>query len=168
MAPVANGPVVVSREFPSLTGDWRASGNTVFKNLGTGNSLTYGSCSGTFSVTLQDRDHFSGPLDTRGFGWNSDRFCTASGTMSGELVEFDGSIARARLDGNFQNWPTPSVLPACEVVSAGDGVWTGSARSDAISLHVTDTLRCPANVDGGIIGIAMANFERTVSFVFQR
>jgi hypothetical protein len=167
LEPVANGPVVVSREFPPLNGQWKVDGTAVFRNLDNGMSLTYGSCSGSY-VMAQDRERFSGPLQTHGFGWNSDRFCTASGTLNGELLEPDGSVARARFEGNFQNWPRPSVTPSCEVIAAGDGVWTGSAMSEAIRLQIRDTLRCPANVDGGLLNAPMANFERTVSLVFQR
>lgn len=157
-----------SQNLPVLTGQWRASGTTVFRNLETGSSLNWGGCSGSFTITAQDGHRFSGPLGTQGSGWNSDRFCTASGTFTGELVETDGSAARARLEGNFQNWPRPSVSPSCEVISAGDGVWTGSATSDTIRLQIHDRLRCAANVDGGLSGTPMANFERTVSLVFQR
>ena len=161
------GPGVIAQDIPSLTGRWRASGSTAFRNLESGTSLNWGGCSGSFTIT-QDGQRFTGPLGTEGSGWNSDRFCTASGTFAGELIERDGSMAQARLEGNFQNWPRPSVSPSCEVISLGDGIWTGSATSDAIRLQVRDTLRCAANVDGGITGIAMANFERTVSLVFQR
>ena len=160
--------VVVAQDFPSLTGRWRASGTTVFRNVATGNMLNWGGCSGSFTVTEQDGHRFTGPLGTQGGGFNSDRFCTASGTFTGELMERDGSVARARLDGNFQNWPRPSVSPSCESISAGDGVWTGSATKDAIRLQVRDTLRCAANVDGGVIGMPMADFERTVSLTFER
>ena len=159
---------VVAQDFPSLTGRWRASGTTVFRNLATGNTLNWGGCSGSFTITEQDGERFTGPLGTEGGGFNSDRFCTASGTFTGELMERDGSVARARLEGNFQNWPRPSVSPSCEIVSAGDGVWTGSATSDAIRLQVRDTLQCAANVDGGLIGMPMADFERTVSLTFER
>lgn len=161
------GPGVVAQDFPSLTGRWRASGTTVFRNLETGSALNWDGCSGSLTIT-QDGEHFTGPLGTQGSGWNSDRFCTASGTFAGELIERDGSVARARLEGNFQNWPRPSVSPSCEVISAGDGIWTGSATRDTIRLQVRDRLRCAANVDGGLSGTAMANFERTVSLVFQR
>jgi hypothetical protein len=157
----------IAQELPSLTGQWRATGTTVFRNVATGNSLNWGGCSGSLSVT-QDGQRFTGPLGTQGGGFNSDRFCTASGTFTGELVERDGSVARARLDGNFQNWPRPSVSPSCDVVSAGDGIWTGHASNDGIRLQVRDTLRCAANVDGGIFGAPMADFERTVSFTFER
>jgi hypothetical protein len=163
-----SAPTVLAQSFPSLTGRWRASGTTVFRNLETGNSLDWGGCSGSFTITEQDGHRFSGPLGTQGGGWNSDRFCTASGTFTGELVEPDGTSARARLEGNFQNWPRPAVSPSCELISAGDGIWTGSATSDAIRLQVRDTLRCAASVDGALGGTAMANFERTVSLVFQR
>lgn len=166
--PLFSAPGVLAQQLPSLVGRWRASGTTVFRNLETGGALNWGGCSGVFTVTAQDGHRFTGPLGTQGGGWNSDRFCTASGTFTGELVEDDGSRARARLEGNFQNWPRPSVSPSCELISAGDGIWTGSATSDAIRLQVRDTLRCAANVDGGLSGIPMANFERTVSFVFQR
>ena len=158
----------VAKDFPSLAGRWRASGTTVFRNLANGNVLNWGGCSGAFTITTQDGRHFTGPLGTQGGGFNSDRFCTASGTFTGELMQRDGSVARARLEGNFQNWPRPSVSPSCEVISAGDGIWTGSATSDAIRLQVRDTLRCAANVDGGIIGMPMADFERTVSLSFER
>ena len=158
---------VVAQQFPSLTGRWRASGTTVFRNLETGNALSWGGCSGAFTIT-QEGARFTGPLDTQGGGWNSDRFCTASGRFTGELSDRDSTNAQARLEGNFQNWPRPSVSPSCEVISAGDGIWTGSATTDAIRLQVSDTLRCPANVDGGLIGLPMANFERTVTLTFQR
>jgi hypothetical protein len=163
-----SAPGARAQNLLSLIGQWRATGTTVFRNLDTGNSLNWGGCSGSFAITTQDGHRFAGPIGTQGSGWNSDRFCTASGTFNGELVEPDGSIARARLEGNFQNWPRPSVSPSCEMISAGDGVWTGSATSDEIRLQVRDRLRCAANVDGGLSGIPMANFERTVSLVFQR
>ena len=166
LTPAATAGVV--QDFPTLTGRWRALGKTVFRNLATGNTLNWGGCSGSFIVTEQEGQRFAGPLGTQGGGFNSDRFCTASGTFTGELMERDGSVARARLEGNFQNWPRPSVTPSCEIISAGDGVWTGSATTDAIRLQVRDTLRCAANVDGGIIGIPMADFERTVSLTFER
>lgn len=159
---------VVAQDFPTLTGRWRASGTSVFRNVATGNMLNWGGCSGSFTVMEQDGQSFTGPLGTQGGGFNSDRFCTASGTFTGELMERDGSVARARLAGNFVNWPRPSVSPSCEVISAGDGVWTGSATKDAIRLQVRDTLRCAANVDGGVIGMPMADFERTVSLTFER
>jgi hypothetical protein len=129
--------------------------------------LSKGGCSGSLTITTQEGPRFTGALSTQGGGWNADRFCTASGTFTGEL-ESDGTVARARLEGNFQNWPRPSVSPSCEVISAGDGTWTGSATSDAIRLQVRDVLRCAANVDGGIIGMPMADFERTVSLTFER
>ena len=160
--------VVVAQDFPALTGRWRASGTAVFRNLATGNTLNWGGCSGSFTVTEQESQRFTGPLGTQGGGFNSDRFCTASGTFTGELMERDGSVALARLEGNFQNWPRPSVSPSCEIISAGDGVWTGSATQDAIRLQVRDTLRCAANVDGGVVGMPMADFERTVSLTFER
>ena len=159
---------VVEQILPSLTGRWRASGTNVFRNLATGNVLHWGGCSGSFTVTVQDGQRFTGPLGTQGGGFSSDRFCTASGTFTGELMERDGSVVRARLEGNFQNWPRPSVTPSCEVISAGDGVWTGSAASDAIRLQVRDTLRCAVSVDGGVNGMPMAEFERTVSLTFER
>ena len=159
---------VVDQDFPSLVGRWRASGTTVFRNLETANMLNWGGCSGSFTITEQDGERFTGPLGTQGGGFNSDRFCTASGTFTGELIERDGSVARARLEGNFQNWPRPSVSPSCEVISAGDGIWTGSATRDGIRLQVRDMLRCAASVDGGVIGMPMADFERTVSLTFER
>jgi hypothetical protein len=158
----------VVQDFPSLSGRWRASGTTEFRNVATGNVLNWGGCSGSFTITEQDGERFTGPLGTQGGGSNSDRFCTASGTFTGELIERDGSVARARLEGNFQNWPRPSVSPSCEIVSAGDGIWTGSATRDAIRLQVRDRLRCAASVDGGVTGMPMADFERTVSLTFER
>jgi hypothetical protein len=157
-----------AQDFPSLTGRWRASGSMVFRNRESGNALSWGNCSGSFTVTAQNRGSFTGPFGTQGGGWNSDRFCTASGTLTGELVAPDRGVARARLEGNFQNWPRPSVFPSCEVVSAGDGIWTGTATSDDIRLQISDVLRCPVNVDGGLPGMPMADFERTVSLTFQR
>jgi hypothetical protein len=139
----------------------------VFRNLETGNTLSRG-CSGSFTITAQDGRTFTGSVNTQGSGWNTDRFCTAYGTFAGELLSPDGSVARAQLEGNFQNWPRPSVTPACELISGGDGVWTGSATGDEIRLQISDALRCAVNVDGGLPGIPMADFERTVSLTFQR
>jgi hypothetical protein len=167
LVPPTSVAAALAQELLSLTGPWRASGSTVFRNLATGNVLNWGGCSGSFTID-QDGQRFSGPFATQGGGYNSDRFCTASGSFTGELAEPDGSIVRARLEGNFQNWPRPSVSPSCELISAGDGVWIGSATSDAIRLQMRDTLRCPASVDGGLLGLPMADFERTVSLTFQR
>jgi hypothetical protein len=166
--PAAPAATTVVQDVPSLMGPWQASGTTTFRNLETGNVLNWGGCSGSFTITAQDGQRFSGLLHTQGGSFTSDRFCTASGTFTGELVERDGSVTRARLEGNFQNWPRPSVSPSCELIAAGDGVWTGSATRDAVRLQVRDMLRCAANVDGGFLGIPMADFERTVSFTFQR
>ena len=165
--PAALAPVA-AQDFPSLTGRWRAWGSMTFRNLENGNTLARASCSGSFTITAQDRGTFTGAFGTQGGGWNSDRFCTASGTFTGELLAPDGSVARARLEGNFQNWPRPSVWPSCEFVSMGDGIWNGSATSDNIRLQLSDVLRCPVNVDGGLPGMPMADFERTVSLTFQR
>ena len=166
--PPTIGPTaaVIAQQLPSLTGRWRATGTTVFRNLQSGNELNWGGCSGSLTVTTQQGQHFTGPLNTQGGGANSDRFCTASGTFTGEIV--DGASAQARLEGNFQNWPRPSVSPSCELISAGDGVWNGTATSDGIRLQVRDRLRCAANVDGGLSGVPMADFERTVTLNFQR
>lgn len=164
--PAAPAPAP-AQNFPLLTGRWRTSGRIAFRNLETGNILSWG-CSGSFTVTTQDGGAFSGPFDTQGSGWNTDRFCTASGTLRGELVAPNGSVARARLEGNSRNWPRPSVSPACEVVSAGDGIWNGSATGDAIALQIGDILRCAPNVDGGLAPTAMADFERTVTLTFER
>ena len=160
------GPVVVHREFAAVEGSWKVAGTSVFRNVDSGNAVTYGTCSGSFDVA-QDGGRFSGPLQTRGFGWNSDRFCTATGTLTGEL-SVDNANVSATLDGNFQNWPRPSVQPSCETIAAGDGIWTGTAGSQEIHLQVRDLLRCAANVDGGLLNMPMATFERTVSLVFQR
>lgn len=159
---------MAAQGFPSLTGHWRASGTTAFRNLESGNTLNWGGCTGSFTITAQDNQRFAGTLGTQGTGWNSDRFCTSSGTLTGELLARDGSVAHAWLEGSSGSWPRPSVSPSCEFISAGPGVWTGSATSDAIRLRISDTLRCSANVDGGIFGIPMANFERTVSLIFER
>jgi hypothetical protein len=159
---------VPAQLLPSLTGRWRASGRIAFRNLENGNTLRRESCSGSFTITAKDDRTFTGPFGTQGGGSNSDRFCTASGTFTGELLEPDGSVARARIEGNVPNWPRPSVSPSCEFVSLGDGTWTGSATSDEILLQIRDILRCPANVDGGLSGMPMADFERTVSLTFQR
>jgi hypothetical protein len=35
-------------------------------------------------------------------------------------------------------------------------------------MQINDMLRCPVNVDGGLPGMPMADFERTVSLAFQR
>jgi hypothetical protein len=164
--PAAAAPVP-AQNYPSLIGRWRASGSMTFRNLETGNTLARASCSGSLTITTQDRGTFTGTFGTQGGGWNSDRFCTASGTFGGELLAPDGSLARARLEGNFANWPRPSVTPSCEFLSMGDGIWTGSATSESIRLQVTDILRCPVNLDGGLVGMPMADFERTVSLAFQ-
>lgn len=159
-------PAVVAQHTFVLMGEWRVLGTTAFRNLETGNTLNMGNCSGSVTVTLQEGDQFAGTLDTQGSGRSSDRFCTATGALTGELIE--GSIAKARLEGNFQNWPRPAVSPACEMIGPGDGIWTGSVSDDAIRLEMRDRLRCAANVDGGINGVPMANFERTVSLTLQR
>jgi hypothetical protein len=156
-----------AQNVPSLTGRWRASGRNVFRNLENGNTLSWG-CSGSFTITAQDGSIFTGPFATQGSGWNTDRYCTASGTFTGELLTPDGSVVQARLEGNFQSWPRPAVWPSCELVSPGDGIWTGSATSDDIRLQTHDILRCAVNVDGGLPGMPMADFERTVSLTFQR
>ena len=161
-------PAVVTQALPTLTGRWRVSGTNAFRNLETGSTQNWGGCSGSFTITAQDGDRFSGALATQGGGWNSDRFCTASATLTGELVAGDASAARATLEGNSRNWPRPAVNPSCEFVSMGDGIWTGSATGDSIRLQTGDTLRCPVNVDGGIVGMPTANFERTVSLTFER
>lgn len=154
--------------FPTLTGRWRVSSSIIaLRNIEKDATLTWGGCSGWLTIDLQNDAAFRGSLSTQGSGWNSDRFCTASGTFAGTLLSADGTTAQARLDGDFQNWPRPSVTPSCELISAGDGMWSGSATSDAIRLQVRDVLRCPVNGDGGIAGMPMADFERTVSLSFQ-
>lgn len=50
-------------------------------------------------------------------------------------------------------------VPTCE---------PGCATKDAIRLQVRDTLRCAASVDGGVTGMPMADFERTVALTFER
>ena len=41
-------------------------------------------------------------------------------------------------------------------------------ESGCHSVQVRDTLRCAVNVDGGVTGMPMADFERTVSLTFER
>ena len=74
-------PAVLAQDFPSLTGQWRASGTTAFRNLDTGNTLNWGGCSGAFIINEQDNQRFTGLLNTEGRGWNSDRFCTDFGHL---------------------------------------------------------------------------------------
>lgn len=140
-------------------------GTIEFRNLQNGNTLKWGGCSGSFTVNEQVSEFFIGRLEMQGTGLNSDRFCTASGTFSGDLEP--GGGARAHLEGDFQNWPRPSTSPSCDVMSAGDGMWTGTATGDSIQLQVRDTLRCPADVDGGTRGLPMVEFERSVTLIFQ-
>lgn len=167
-SPIVPSPAPVRpQDFPSLAGRWRAVGSVLFRNLENGSTLTWGGCSGVFTVTAQDGATFTGRVDTQGSGWNSDRFCTAKGTFTGDLLVADGSVARARLEGDFQNWPRPSVTPVCQFVSPGDGVWTGTATIAEIRLQISDVLRCPVNGDGGLEGMPMAVFARTVSLTFR-
>jgi hypothetical protein len=166
-SPSAPAPAPV-QDFPALSGRWRVFGTIVFRNLESGNALSWGGCSGSFTVTAQNGGSFTGRFGTQGGGWNSDRFCTASGTFSGELLTFDGSVAQARLRADFEHWPLPSVSPPCELVSPGDGVWTGSATGGDMKVRASDVLRCPANVDGGAAGMPREDFERSVSLTFER
>ena len=107
---------------------------------------------------------FTGPFGTQGGGWNSDRFCTASGTLTGELVAPDRGVARARLEEISRTGPARQCFPRARSSQAGDGVWIGTATSDDIRLQISDVLRCPVNVDGRPgTGMPMADFERTVS-----
>ena len=122
-------PAVLAQDFPSLTGQWRASGTTAFRNLATGNTLNWGGCSGAFTVDKQDNQRFTGLLNTEGRGWNSDRFCTTSVTFNGEMLERDGSVARAWLEGNSAAGLVPRCrLPASSLQRA---MASGSAARQA-------------------------------------
>ena len=111
------------------------------------------------TVETQNGRTFSGRISTDGNGWNSDRFCTGGGTLSGEILTPDAGSARARLDGGFSK-------NQCTFVSTSSE-FTGNAREAEIRLQGTDILRCPVNLDGGP-GMPFVEFERTVTLAFER
>lgn len=164
-SPVTATTPAAVQDYPSLTGRWRPSGRIEFRNLSTGNVLSWNCGTGSLTVTAQDGRGFTATFGTQGSGWNTDRYCTASGTFTGEIATPDGSIASARLDSG--NWPRPAVNPSCEFLSRGDGIWRGTATAAEIRLQATDSLRCAVNVDGGTTGMPMADFERTVTLTFR-
>jgi hypothetical protein len=110
-------------------------------------------------IESQDGGAFSGRLYTDGNGWNSDRFCTGGGTLTGEVLLPDGSSARARLDGGFSS-------NQCTLITAGEE-FAGVAHDSEIRLQRTDIMRCPANMDGGP-GMPFTEFERTVTLALER
>jgi hypothetical protein len=155
--PVADPPALA---FPSLTGRWRAVGTRiVYRNIETGTTPGNYGCQGSLMIASQHGSTFIGSLDTSGSGFNTDRFCTGSGTLTGEMLSPDGSSARARLDREFS-------ANQCTLVSGTDE-FTGSARGAEIRLRRTDIMRCPVNMDGGP-GMPLADFERTVPLAFER
>jgi hypothetical protein len=156
----APAPAAAAQSYPSLTGRWRSAGTrVVYRNIETGTTPGGYSCQGMLTVDRQDGDAFTGSFSTQGNGWNSDRFCTGSGTLQGELMEPDGSEARASLAGGFS-------ANQCTFVS-GNGEFAGTARADGISLQRVDIYNCPVNMDGGP-GMPVAQFERTITLSFER
>jgi len=127
-----------------------------FVERASGNTRRF-SCQGSFSVTSQAGSLFSGTTNLSGNGYNSDRFCTQSGTLSGTLMP-NGVIEHAVLApgvGAYQ----------CTLVS-GDGALSGGVAPDGtMRVSTTDIWRCPANLDGGVP--QQLEFERalTLSFV---
>lgn len=143
-----------------MTGRWRTyATRIVYRNLDTGATPGNYGCSGSLTIDSQEGRAFSGSLNIQGSGWNTDRFCTGSGTLTGELLSPDGSSARARLDRALS-------ANQCTLVSGGNE-FTGSAREAEIRLERADIMRCPVNMDGGP-GMPLADFERTVTLSFER
>jgi hypothetical protein len=144
---------------PTLAGNWRtADASVTFVERATGDTRRF-ACQGSFTVSSQTGNAFSGTTNLSGNGYNSDRFCSQSGTLSGTLAP-DGSIERAVLSprvGAYQ----------CTFVS-GDGAFTGSVAADGtMRVSMTDVWRCPDNLDGGPTALPQTEFERalTLSFV---
>jgi hypothetical protein len=153
-------PVPPVQPFPSLTGRWRTSGTRiVYRNIATGTTPGTYSCEGSLTIESQEGSAFVGRLSTQGHGWNSDRFCTGSGTLTGAIMSADGASATARLDGGFG-------VNQCTFLQRGDE-FSGSARDNEIRLQRNDMLRCPVNMDGGP-GMPFVEFERTVTLAFAR
>ena len=111
------------------------------------------------TIDSQDRGSFTGRFSTQGHGWNSDRFCTGSGTLTGNILSADGSAATARLDGSFS-------ANQCTFVQRGSD-FAGVANDAEIRLQRSDVMRCPVNMDGGP-GMPLVDFERTVTLAFAR
>jgi hypothetical protein len=153
-------PVAPAQPFPSLTGRWRTSGTRIgYRNIETGVTPDIYGCEGSLTIDSQHASAFSGRLNTTGHGWNSDRFCTGSGTLTGDILSPDGTSVTARLDGGFS-------ANQCTVVRQGDE-FTGVARDEEIRLQRIDVMRCPINLDGGP-GMPFVEFERTVTLAFAR
>jgi hypothetical protein len=148
------------RPFPSLTGRWRTSGTRIaYRNIETGIIPDSYNCEGSLTIDSQDGSVFSGTLNTTGHGWNSDRFCTGHGTLTGHILSNDGSAATARLDGAIS-------ANQCTFVQRGSE-FTGVASDAEIRLQRNDIMRCPVNLDGGP-GMPLVDFERTVTLAFAR
>ena len=142
-----------------LLGNWRSVNTSVTFVQRTGSVPRLFTCQGSFSVTSQNGDTFSGVTNLSGNGYNSDRFCSQSGTLSGTVAP-DGSISSAVLAPRLGAYQ-------CTFVS-GDDVFTGSVEPDGtMQVHMTDVWRCPANLDGGPAVPEQTEFERalTLSFV---
>ena len=153
-------PAPPAEAVPSLVGRWRTAGTRiVYRNRETGTTPGIYSCQGSLTIESHNGRAFSGTLSTDGNGWNSDRFCTGWGTLTGETLLPDAGSARARLDGGFSK-------NQCTFVAGGDE-FTGIAGDAEILLQRTDVLQCPVNLDGGP-GMALAEFERTVTLSFER
>ena len=156
----AAAPVDPLQPFPSLTGRWRTAGTRiVYRNIETGTTPDTYSCEGSLTIDSQDGGAFIGRFSTQGHGWNSDRFCTGSGTLAGDILSPDGSAVRARLEGGFS-------ANQCAFVQRG-GEFAGIAREGEIRLERNDIMRCPVNMDGGP-GMPFVEFERTVTLAFER
>jgi len=156
----ATTPIAPVQPFPSLTGRWRTSGtHIVYRNIATGSTPGSYSCEGSLTIESQDGAAFTGRLTTQGHGWNSDRFCTGSGTLTGNIATPDGSVAIARLDGGFG-------VNQCTYIQRGNE-YSGLARDTEIRFERNDTLRCPVNMDGGP-GMPLVEFERTITLAFAR
>lgn len=156
----AAAPVAPVQPFPSLTGRWRTSGTRiVYRNIETGTTPGTYSCEGWLTIDSQSGRTFSGSFGSQGHGWNSDRFCTGSGTLTGDILSPDGSAATARLDGGFS-------ANQCTFVRRGSD-FVGIARDAEIRLERSDMMRCPVNMDGGP-GMPFVEFERTVTLAFAR
>ena len=117
------------------------------------------SCEGSLTIDSQEGAAFTGRFSTQGHGWNSDRFCTGSGTLTGDITSRDGSSATARLDGGFS-------ANQCTFAQRGRD-FAGVVSDLEIRLQKSDVMRCPVNMDGGP-GIPMVEFERTVTLAFLR
>ena len=131
----------------------------MYRNIETGTTPGSYSCEGWLTIHSQNDGAFSGTFDTQGHGWNSDRFCTGSGTLTGDILSPDGSSATARVDREFS-------ANQCTLVRRG-GEFTGVARDVEIRMQRYDIMRCPVNMDGGP-AMPFVEFERTVTLAFAR